>query len=146
MGKNNAAASGTPDNERFAAAAERSGVDGVFLGHIKGQFVYRGRGNVPYYVDGGAGGEPYTEGPVGTDHGYWHGARRNERTQTTDGLFRARCPGAARIRVTSGFETSARTVPGAGDRALGPSPAAPLGGRARGAEAPLTTKPPAGGE
>jgi hypothetical protein len=30
--------------------------------------------------------------------------------------------------------------------ALGPSPAAPLGGRARGAEAPLTTKPPAGGE
>jgi hypothetical protein len=31
--------------------------------------------NVPYYVDGGAGGELYTEGPVGTDHGYWHGYR-----------------------------------------------------------------------
>ena len=75
MGKNNPAATGTPDNQRFEAAAERSGVDGVFLGHIKGQFVYRGRGNVPYYVDGGAGGELYTEGPVGTDHGYWHGFR-----------------------------------------------------------------------
>jgi len=36
--------------------------------------------------------------------------RRNERTQTTDGLFRAGCPGTARIRVTSGFETSARPV------------------------------------
>lgn len=75
MGKNNAAATGTPDNERFEAVAERSGVDGVFLGHIKGQFTYRGRGGVPYYVDGGAGGELYTEGPVGADHGYWHGFR-----------------------------------------------------------------------
>jgi len=75
MGKNNPAAPGTPDNQRFEQVAERTGVDGVFLGHIKGQFVYRGRGNVPYYVDGGAGGELYTEGPVGTDHGYWHGFR-----------------------------------------------------------------------
>lgn len=66
---------GAPDNERFELAAERSGVDGVFLGHIKGQFLYRGRGNVPYYIDGGGGGELYTEGPVGTDHGYWHGFR-----------------------------------------------------------------------
>jgi hypothetical protein len=30
---------------------------------------------VPYYIDGGAGGELYTQGPVGTDHGYWHGYR-----------------------------------------------------------------------
>lgn len=75
MGKNNAAAPGTPDNQLFEEVAQRSGVDGVFLGHIKGQFVYRGQGGVPYYVDGGAGGELYTEGPVGTDHGYWHGFR-----------------------------------------------------------------------
>ena len=60
---------------RFEEAAEQAGVDGVLLGHIKGQFVYKGRGGVPYYVDGGAGGELYTEGPVGTDHGYWHGFR-----------------------------------------------------------------------
>ena len=32
--------------------------------------------------------------------------RRNARTQTTDGLFARRCPGTARIRVTSGFETT----------------------------------------
>jgi len=74
MGKNTSP-TGAPDNQRFEEVAERSGVDGVFLGHIKGQFLYRGRGNVPYYVDGGAGGELYTEGPVGTDHGYWHGFR-----------------------------------------------------------------------
>ena len=30
---------------------------------------------MPYYIDGGAGGELYTTGPVGTDHGYWHGFR-----------------------------------------------------------------------
>ena len=66
---------GTDDNAKFEQVAEQSGVDGVFLGHIKGQFTYRGRGGVPYYIDGGAGGELYTEGPVGTDHGYWHGYR-----------------------------------------------------------------------
>ena len=66
---------GAPDNMRFEEAAEQAGVDGVLLGHIKGQFLYKGRGGVPYYVDGGAGGELYTDGPVGTDHGYWHGFR-----------------------------------------------------------------------
>ena len=50
-------------------------MDGLFFGHIKGQFLYRGEGGIPYYIDGGAGGELYTEGPVGTDHGYWHGFR-----------------------------------------------------------------------
>ncbi len=64
-----------PDNPKFEEVAQRSGVDGVFVGHIKGQFLYRGQGNVPYYIDGGAGGELYTEGPVGADHGYWHGFR-----------------------------------------------------------------------
>jgi hypothetical protein len=65
----------SPDNDQFERVAEETGVDGVFLGHIKGQFTYRGRGGVPYFIDGGAGGELYTEGPVGADHGYWHGYR-----------------------------------------------------------------------
>lgn len=86
MGKGNLG-TGAPDNERFELIAERTGVDGVFLGHIKGQFLYRGRGNVPYFIDGGGGGELYTEGPIGTDHGYWHGfrlVRVNEGSVTTD--------------------------------------------------------------
>ena len=65
----------SPDNGTFESIAAATGVDGVFLGHIKGQFLYRGEGEVPYYVDGGAGGELYTEGPIGTDHGFWHGFR-----------------------------------------------------------------------
>ena len=65
----------TTDNATFESIASQTGVDGVFFGHIKGQFVYRGEGDVPYYIDGGAGGELYTTGPVGTDHGYWHGFR-----------------------------------------------------------------------
>ena len=65
----------SPDNATFESIAAQAGVDGVFLGHIKGQFLYTGQGDVPYYIDGGAGGELYTDGPVGTDHGYWHGFR-----------------------------------------------------------------------
>lgn len=65
----------SPDNSEFERRAEALGVDAVFLGHIKGQFLYRGRGAIPYYIDGGAGGELYTRGPVGADHGYWHGFR-----------------------------------------------------------------------
>jgi hypothetical protein len=64
----------TNDIAEFERIASATGVDGVFVAHIKGQFQYVAR-NVPYYVDGGAGGELYTEGPVGTDHGYWHGYR-----------------------------------------------------------------------
>ena len=64
-----------PDNARFEEVAERAGVDGVFLGHIKGVWTYEGRGGIPYYIDGGVGGELYTDGPVGVDHGYWHGFR-----------------------------------------------------------------------
>jgi Calcineurin-like phosphoesterase len=66
---------GTDDNAKFEQAAQESGVDGVFVAHIKGQFLYLGQGGVPYYIDGGAGGELYTTGPIGTDHGYWHGFR-----------------------------------------------------------------------
>lgn len=72
MGKT---AGGLLDNTLFEQAAADAGVDGVFLGHIKGQFLYEGEGGVPYFIDGGAGGELYTTGPVGTDHGYWHGFR-----------------------------------------------------------------------
>ncbi len=63
------------DNAQFEQVAAAGGVDAVFVGHIKGQFLYRGNGDIPYYIDGGAGGELYTTGPVGTDHGYWHGFR-----------------------------------------------------------------------
>ena len=197
------------DNPRFEDVAERSGVDGVFVAHIRAQLVYRGRGRVPYFVDGGAGGRLHTAGPVGTDHGYWHGyrlvwpsrgrlftdavpilvadgitlvgagevrrgaleryaafgrqpvlndrhkvqmlelrdprpaptstpaaalppparmftssnpfvlgpkapaiddPRRDPETQTKNGVFRARCPGRARVRVTSGWETAFKDV------------------------------------
>jgi len=64
-----------PDNPRFEEVAERTGVDAVFVAHIKAQTLYKGQGRVPYYVDGGAGGSLHTKGPVGTDHGYWHGYR-----------------------------------------------------------------------
>ena len=66
----------SPDNLRFEQAAAAAGVDGVFAGHIKGQFIYRAQG-VPYFIDGGAGGEVYV-GPreeTGVDYGYWHGYR-----------------------------------------------------------------------
>jgi hypothetical protein len=72
MGKT---AAGILDNTLFEQAAVQAGVDGVFVAHIKGQFLYRGQGDIPYFIDGGAGGELYTTGPVGTDHGYWHGFR-----------------------------------------------------------------------
>jgi len=65
----------SPDNQEFEQRAEALGVDAVFVAHIKGQFLYRGQGGIPYYIDGGAGGELYTTGPVGVDHGYWHGYR-----------------------------------------------------------------------
>jgi len=65
----------TTDNANFEQIAQETGVDGVFVGHIKGQFLYKGQGGVPYFIDGGAGGELYTTGPIGTDHGYWHGYR-----------------------------------------------------------------------
>lgn len=69
MGKGN-----TPDNDTFEEIARDAGVDAVFTAHMKGQFLYERLG-IPYYIDGGAGGELYTTGPVGVDHGYWHGFR-----------------------------------------------------------------------
>jgi hypothetical protein len=98
------------DFERIASITE---VDGVFLAHIKGQFQYRAQ-NVPYYIDGGAGGELYTEGPVGTDHGYWHGYRLlrvNGRSVFTDsvpifvpGSLRVNGPGSVKRGDSAQFE------------------------------------------
>jgi Calcineurin-like phosphoesterase len=65
----------SPDNAELEQRAAALDVDAVFAAHIKGQWQYRGQGGIPYYIDGGAGGELYTTGPVGTDHGYWHGYR-----------------------------------------------------------------------
>jgi hypothetical protein len=64
---------GVQDNALFEQAALDAGLDAVFVAHIKGQFSYRGSGDIPYFINGGGGGELYTTGPVGVDHGYWHG-------------------------------------------------------------------------
>lgn len=66
----------SPDNALFEEEAVASGVDAVLTGHIKGQWEYEA-GGIPYYIDGGAGGEVYA-GPgeePGVDTGYWHGYR-----------------------------------------------------------------------
>ncbi|MGI8461521.1 MAG: metallophosphoesterase family protein [Solirubrobacterales bacterium] len=79
----------SPENATFEDAAFTAGVDGVFAGHIKGQWTYAEK-NVGYFIDGGAGGEVYV-GPgeeTGVDSGYWHGYRlvsvRGNRIRTTD--------------------------------------------------------------
>src|SRR5215204_5663193 len=66
----------SPDNVLFEQNAEAAGIDAVFVGHIKGMWQYEARG-IPYFTDGGAGGEVYV-GPgeeTGVDSGYWHGYR-----------------------------------------------------------------------
>jgi len=79
----------SPENASFEDAAFASGIDGVFTGHVKGQWTYSSQ-NVGYFTDGGAGGEVYV-GPgeeTGVDSGYWHGYRlvsvRGNRIRTTD--------------------------------------------------------------
>lgn len=64
------------ENGRFEDAAAAAGIDGVFAGHIKGQWIYEAQ-KVPYFTDGGAGGEVYVGDAeeVGVDYGYWHGFR-----------------------------------------------------------------------
>jgi hypothetical protein len=64
------------ENLLFEMAAADAGADAVLIGHVKGQWQYQA-GGVPYYTDGGAGGEVYV-GPLeetGVDSGYWHGYR-----------------------------------------------------------------------
>lgn len=66
----------SPDNTQFETAALQAGVDGVFAAHVKGQWIYTAK-DVPYYTDGGAGGDVYvgSSEKVGVDSGYWHGYR-----------------------------------------------------------------------
>jgi hypothetical protein len=66
----------SPENASFEEEATAAGLDGVFAGHIKGQWVYEA-GGVPYFIDGGAGGEVYAgdDEETGVDSGYWHGYR-----------------------------------------------------------------------
>jgi hypothetical protein len=104
-----------PDNQLFEVAASAAGVDRVFTAHIKGQWIYSAMG-VPYYVDGGAGGEVYVNpgGEVGVDTGYWHGWRMirvNGKEIVTDivpvfvpGGVRMSGPAASRVRATLQFK------------------------------------------
>ncbi len=66
----------SPENDLVERLAAQLGVDGVFAGHIKGMWRY-GAGGVPYFTDGGAGGEVYVGSgeQTGVDYGYWHGYR-----------------------------------------------------------------------
>jgi hypothetical protein len=50
---------------------------------------------------------PLVLSPVASNH---EDPRRDPRTQTQDGLFRARCPGRTRLTLTSGFEEKAHAV------------------------------------
>jgi hypothetical protein len=52
-------------------------------------------------------GNRFVARPVGVKN---DDARRNRRTQTMGGVFRAVCPGRARIAITSGVESAARTL------------------------------------
>jgi Calcineurin-like phosphoesterase len=66
----------SPDNALFEQESAAAGVDAVLAAHIKGQWQYSAQ-DIPYYTDGGAGGEVYV-GPAedtGVDSGYWHGYR-----------------------------------------------------------------------
>jgi len=66
----------SPDNLLFEQEASAAGIDAVFAGHIKGMWHYTASA-IPYFTDGGAGGEVYV-GPgeeTGVDYGYWHGYR-----------------------------------------------------------------------
>jgi hypothetical protein len=79
----------SPDNAIFEDEAFAAGVDAVFTGHIKGQWIYAAQ-DAGYFIDGGAGGEVYvgSDEETGVDSGYWHGYRllsvRGNRIRTTD--------------------------------------------------------------
>ena len=109
----------SPENASFETTAAALGVDGVFAAHVKGQWEYTAQG-VPYYTDGGAGGEVYV-GPAedtGVDSGYWHGfrlihVRRGEVTTDTIPIFAAAgitVSGPDSITQRAGGEFSASAV------------------------------------
>lgn len=74
----------SPDNAAFDLIAQQTGVDVVGLGHIQGNAIYSA-GEVEYFIDGGGGGSPYTNGEVGTDTGYYYGFRILRFFQTNKG-------------------------------------------------------------
>lgn len=109
----------SPENGSFEALAAELGIDGVFMGHIKGQWQYVAQG-VPYFTDGGAGGEVYVNegGEVGVDTGYWHGYRLirvDGGSVTTDavpvfvpGGITVFGPGSLKPGETGGFSAAGR--------------------------------------
>lgn len=94
----------SPDNQMFEQVAAQVGIDGVFAGHIKGQWIYQA-GGVPYYTDGGAGGALYVNqgGEVGVDTGYWYGFRliRVNGGQVTTDTVPIFVPGSLTVRGPS---------------------------------------------
>ena len=104
----------SPDNQRFEQEAAALGVDAVFVAHIKGQFLYAGQGGIPYYVDGGAGGELYSgrAGVIGVDHGYWYGFRlvRVHGTRFETDVVPLIVPGSIAIRGPEELEPGAGPV------------------------------------
>jgi hypothetical protein len=107
----------SPENATFETAASAAGVDAVFAAHVKGQWEYTARG-VPYYTDGGAGGEVYVGSAedTGVDSGYWHGyrlihVRRGAITTDTVPVFvpggiTVTGPGSLAQRESGDFEAS----------------------------------------
>jgi hypothetical protein len=64
----------TPDNQAFDALAVATEVDAVLIGHILGNAQYE-VADVPYFIDGGGGGSPYTRDRTGVDTGYYYAYR-----------------------------------------------------------------------
>ena len=64
----------TRDNARFEPRPESLGVDGVSSATSRASSSTAAAADVPYFIDGGAGGELSAARPVGVDHGYWYGS------------------------------------------------------------------------
>ena len=116
----------SPDNQRFEVEAESLGIDAVFVGHIKGQFLYTGNGTSLLHR-WRRRRRLYSSGPLGVDHGYWYGFRLIRvagRSITTDvvpaiapgGLTftgRTRCSPASSPCATRAGRASRRASPSA---------------------------------
>jgi hypothetical protein len=115
------------DNATFEQRAAAAGIDAVFLGHVKVMQQYAA-GGVPYFTDGGAGGELYADEreEVGVDSGYWYGYRlvRVAGSKVTTDAVPVIVPGGIEVagpaRVASGvraaFAATARSPATSGVR------------------------------